>query len=314
VKIVYLDQNKWIELAREHYGRDPTHRLRHVLRALRVMVRRGVACFPLSFAHYIETHRAKDPARRWRLAGFMLGLSEGRTFNTLEAIGRREIDDALYRLFPDRVKVGDFELLGRGCGHAAGFDYQRVVFNAAPPVQAWLESLEDRAVLSGTMPPFGPRESWEQAPRYEGKEPELFHEGLKDWATRAPALEVDLRERLMHANALVDRLEALKAALRQHGIRPDELEALGPATLTAMVESMPSSRVIVHLYRQLSRNPKLRIKPNDLTDWAYVGAAAATCDVVVTEKLLADLLGRDGLSPRAVVLTDLHGLPGTLVG
>jgi hypothetical protein len=280
VKIIYLDQNKWIGLSREAYDRDPTHRLKHVLKAVRILVRRGLACFPLSLGHYIETQRARDRSRRRRLARFMLHLSEGRTLASITTLMTREVDEALSLLFPGRVAVGPFELLGDGLGHTSAYaDYRRVVVSADPVIQRRVDAQQDLFMLSGVLPGADDWEEQEQAARGYVMEPELgFHRRLADWATRSPGLDRDLRERLLCANQLSEVLEELTAALRRHGIREDELTELGVGPLMAMVNSMPWARVQMHLFRQLTNNPRLRIKPNDLTDWGHVGAAAAYCD------------------------------------
>ena len=76
-----------------------------------------------------------------------------------------------------------------------------------------------------------------------------------------------------------------------------------------MLEEMPTCRVDVHLHRQWAKNKTLRAGPGHLNDWGYVGEAAMYCDVVVTEKFLADMLTRDRFQTRARVITDLADLP-----
>lgn len=59
---VYLDQNAWIKLSRQHYGRGDDDRVAGVLALVHEVSRAGRASFPLSGAHYIETYRRGDPS------------------------------------------------------------------------------------------------------------------------------------------------------------------------------------------------------------------------------------------------------------
>ena len=72
---VYLDQNKWIDLARAATGHPQGERFLDTLRELREAVREGRARFVLSCAHYFETARAGDPQRRINVATVMRDLS-----------------------------------------------------------------------------------------------------------------------------------------------------------------------------------------------------------------------------------------------
>lgn len=58
---VYLDQNKWIDLARAAAGHPHGERYHDTLRQLRQAVFEGRAKFALSCVHYFETARAGDP-------------------------------------------------------------------------------------------------------------------------------------------------------------------------------------------------------------------------------------------------------------
>ena len=68
-----------------------------------------------------------------------------------------------------------------------------------------------------------------------------------------------------------------------------------------------------HLRRGWAKNASL--KPNDsgsdLNDWAYLGVAVSYCDIVVTEKQMADLFSR-GFDTRATVVPQLGQLPELL--
>src|SRR5258707_1102026 len=112
MKVVYLDQNHWIELSRAAHGRPSRSHAMTALEAFRKAQASRTACFPLSLAHYIETLKQQAPERRARLASFMLNLSGGVTVAPPHVVLRHEIEVALERLFPGRVVPRPFQFLG----------------------------------------------------------------------------------------------------------------------------------------------------------------------------------------------------------
>ena len=109
-----------------------------------------------------------------------------------------------------------------------------------------------------------------------------------------------------------DILAPMNDALERHGILWPEFAVLGETNWRIFIDNLPTCRVDMHLRRQWAKNKQLKPKPSELNDWAFLGAAVAYCDVVVTEKLFADLVNRGHLEKRAHVITDLKQLPLTM--
>lgn len=149
VKIVYLDQNHWIELSKAAYQRDAQPETPSVLQALRTLRQSSCACFPLSLGHYMETLKHQDPKRRLRLANFMLGLSGGLTVAPPHVVLRHEMQVALERCFPGRVKVEPLQFLGAGLSYAADLDFD---FNLEWPPEAESIPAKQRAALEKLLP------------------------------------------------------------------------------------------------------------------------------------------------------------------
>ena len=309
--IVYLDQNKWIQLSRVANGLDSSPAIADALTFMRGARDMKLACFPLSLAHYLETHRASPGARR-RLAAVMLEISGGVTLAGLRVIVEHELDIALARRFPERVHVRPLQLLGQGVWHATNQQERRyTVPDFVPMDPDKKRAFEDRAnrlmqdaLLTGVNPLTG-----EVVPHVDHSEPSKnFQNHLDGLHERFAGDDPDTQERAHYATAMVDILGPFNDALALHMILADEIALMGVDELIAMLEEMPTRRVDVHLHRQWFKNKTLRSKPGDLNDWGYVGVAAMYCDVVVTEKFLADMLTRDRFQPRARVITDLADL------
>jgi hypothetical protein len=97
--IVYLDQNKWIDLARVHAGTETSSPIADLYPELIGAVRSEKVLFPLSASHVLETSKQNDPVKRGYLAETQAELS--RDFVYRSRAGRLEVEVrmALHRLF-----------------------------------------------------------------------------------------------------------------------------------------------------------------------------------------------------------------------
>src|SRR5713226_5709929 len=91
MKTVYLDQNKWIDLARAFHGKDSEPRLNRALDFVRDASRQGSISVPLSAVHYMETAKIGNRARRARLGVVMWELSCGYTLASYNDVSCHEL-------------------------------------------------------------------------------------------------------------------------------------------------------------------------------------------------------------------------------
>lgn len=317
MKVVYFDQNKWIDLARARFGAPTGARFKATFQFLSDPATRARVILPLSAIHYIETARIGGGSKkRVRLGQTMWDLSGGYTMAPHSAILDHELELALERRFPS-VSVRPFSLIAKGVAHAFGMDHPgyRIPeqFRSALPSQVAIaferaaHVLMEESVLTGV----GPRGITMLPWHMEGPNVR-FMQHLETLHPRISQLPRRQWEDALLALSMVDILDQLNPALHRHGISADTFEALGKEGWRAFMLDLPTRRVDVQLHRQILRNPKLRPKMSDLEDWAGLGPAAAHCDVVVCEKHFADLLLRDGFSPKATIVTDLRELPSIL--
>ncbi len=319
MKLVYLDQNKWIELSQVEQGKSDRPRdLLDFVRGARDM---GLACFPLSLVHYMETWRRGNRASRIRLADFMLDVSGGKTIAWGPAILRFEIEQALHRRFPQRVRADrlmQLELLGEGMGHARHepilaysvpeYVAERLSAGATKAIEESVKSMIEQALLRGQVPLTD-----ECPPQHELADVEAdFNANLQqviDWLRLLAPGQLDLG---LHLMAMTDIVVPLGETLALHGVATHEFLFVGEAQVWRFIDDLPTQRVAMHVLRQWVRNAELRPKRNDLYDWMALVPAAVYCDVVVTEKLFADLVNRPAVQSRAQIITNLDDLPPLL--
>jgi len=309
VTIVYLDQNKWIELAQARWGKAGEKRLQWALERVEVASRDGRAVFPLSAMHYMETSRITNVDRRRRLGQVMWEISGGNTFSWYGALLRHEIEIALAKQFATVIK-SPFELISKGISHALGrhiFDYalpepyrSRFPSDVVTHFEAVATAEMEKAAITG----IGPGNI-----RMTPFTVTAGNDTFKHHLERLPSLRAEI-PRQQWDDALIaicfgDIVEPVTAVLSKNGLDWSSLTALGKDALTKFVFDIPSRRVEFHMHRQFMKNPNLKPKITDLEDWAGLGPAVAHSDIVVCEKLFADLVKRDGFSAKAKTVTDI---------
>jgi hypothetical protein len=291
--IIYLDQNKWIELSQMLHGKNTTARAKLVLTSFLAAVDSEAAIVPVSAIHYMETARISNVGRRSRLGQTMWKISKGATIAGYPVIIRHELTNALSRHFP-QVKPGTLKLLGRGSHHAFGM----------PPPQglgaAFSEKIEE-AMLIGSR-----KLQMEPPAARNTKHRESFRQHLATLHQQSKRLPKNKLDNWLYAIVMADMLDPLHDVCRAFNIPADAFEALGESGLKGVIDAMPTRRLDLCLHRQVLANPQYRAKDSDLEDWAGVGVAACYCDVVVCEKHMADMFGRLPYRTKARVETDLQ--------
>src|SRR5579863_10744362 len=84
--MIYLDQNKWIDLGLAYHQNPRGVRFATILQKMHDAVKQKTARFPFSSQHVLETMKMGDIARRQRLAQIIAEFSEGWTIAQWEKV------------------------------------------------------------------------------------------------------------------------------------------------------------------------------------------------------------------------------------
>lgn len=121
VRLVYLDLNHWIGLAKANTGHRDGHRYHDALATLWQAKSSGGFVFPLSGTHYMEMAGITDPRQRAEVATVMEEFSGFTTLLTLSLLMRLELESSLDLAVGRRpVPYAAAPLLGWGVGPAFG--------------------------------------------------------------------------------------------------------------------------------------------------------------------------------------------------
>ncbi|MNG63954.1 hypothetical protein D3C79_221900 [compost metagenome] len=293
--IIYLDQNKWIELARMYHGKDNSIRANKILSEFNAVITSGSAVFPLSSIHYMETARISNNERRSRLGAAMWHFSQGKTLASSNKILAHELENALRNYIP-KIKESNLKIIGFGSEHAFG-----VSDKECDELNFYTRNVE-RAILVGSK-----QLGIEPAQFFRTIHGENFKNHLQNLRGKFDDAQGVEKDNLLYAILTVDILSVFNAVFEKYSIAVSDYP-FDASSMKSIIDSMPTRSLDLHLHRQVLANPNYAAKITDLEDWAGLGLAACYCDVVVCEKHMADMMKRNKYKTKARVETNLENV------
>jgi hypothetical protein len=320
MKRVYLDQNKWVDLARARTGHRLGVQFRAAYQAAQTAAAAGRASFPLSAAHYFETHRQSVPEKRVALADTMLLVSRLAAIAPPHVIVPWEVETALIEVFGlSRPAPPPLSVFGSGANYALGTDLvtfsspveiggQRLSPSERACATAFGQAALERLVLGNIGGPDGLRSAVALHGRTTGEQFVAGQHLVRDEIARLGRHRLD---DAMTGTALGDIAQPIIAACERLNISPDDVFGAHRDTLHALIEAMPSRWVERELRRARQSNPQSRWESNDLNDVTALSIAVPYCRVVVTERQWAGVINTRKINRRfgTVVTHDLRDLP-----
>jgi hypothetical protein len=320
MKRVYLDQNKWIDLARVVYKKGDVKRFESVLLVLRAGVSTGEVSLPLSSSHYMETAHRRSWRSRRELGATMIEFSRMHSIAAQTDLLPGEIDAALKVIFERPLTPREVKPFGYGASHAFGEqlgpyvipDGLRGTVEDPRDFERRANELLERYLLVGPKP--------DEEPELENYDPMAHLEIGERYAVEKEKLRSRLRdgdwhkgergERVAKAIAISDHLPLIDDALKRAGIPEDDFMAGGKEGLSAFVEAVPTMLTSSELERYRHAASQKPWEANDLRDIGALSVAIAHCDIVVTENLWTDAAKRSGIDQKlgTVVLSQLEDL------
>ncbi|MEA2496156.1 MAG: hypothetical protein QOJ29_4067, partial [Thermoleophilaceae bacterium] len=233
MKRIYLDQNKWIDVAAARKGLAKGEPFHDALLLLEAGTEAGHVSLPLSSAHYMETQARRHWESRRDLAATMVALSSLQTIAPLDGILPAEVDRALLQRYGQPAFPRPLLPFGSGASHAFARDIPRyrIPGNLAGLVaNAWefersANKLQEAILLAGLppdlesrIPDFEPLAHLKVGENYAaGKEELRARRVAENWNKGERA------DRIAKAQAFSDHLEVLDEAFRRAGLQLDRL-------------------------------------------------------------------------------------------
>src|SRR5438094_7021113 len=125
-KLIYVDLNHWIRLARGRLGRPGSERYGQAFDQLMAARASKQIVAPLSSTHYIEISRIRDPRQRADVALTMEAVSEYFALTSREVFLRDELRRSIASEVGVPYEAARPAITGFGYAHAFGQDNVRV--------------------------------------------------------------------------------------------------------------------------------------------------------------------------------------------
>ncbi|MGW5846674.1 hypothetical protein ACWFQ8_01705 [Streptomyces sp. NPDC055254] len=308
LRIVYLDLNHWISLAKAATGHPSGDQHGDALSVVREAATSGAAVFPLSATHYMEMSAIRDPRQRADIAAVMEELSGFTTIIDRVIIMRYEIEaalDSVVRHAPPRFEA--LPLLNHGVGPAFGrrgglrirsSDGEDVTeatraqwpggTSAFDEMFAEADRRLEREVLQGPSDAEADAlaaTGWDSSAAKAGAQKRVEQERqLSAHLDAEPRWRIGrLRDVVSGRYMAIEVLDLLNEALAARGVTMADILPNREAA-RQFVDVMPSADVHVTLATAAHRNRDKKWDPNDIFDIDALSTAVPYCDLVVTER------------------------------
>ena len=324
-RLIYLDLNHWIELAKALSGHRDGTKHRPVLDACISAVEDGKAIFPLSVYIYAEISKIANHRQRRDLRKVIELVCRHMVVTPLTVVVAHEVEALLDKVLgPRPLPLNSTNYLDWGVERAFGkvgglriespdgYDITEQLRRAFPRGRAAFDRvLLDAQLELNRRAIEGPTLREEPGLRDLGWDPEAI---VRVYEQKASDELAQVRRFDSHPNWRVgrtrDAITAREAIIEIGDIFNEGFEhrgGIGAADkffsverdeLSARYDSMPSFNVSVTLKTSLHRDPNHKWTNNDFYD---IGALALTipyCDVVLTDRSMLSHVARHNLSQR----------------
>jgi hypothetical protein len=313
---VYLDQKDWVALLKARVGHRDGDRHRDALLVLREAVDRGWVSLPLSMEHVMEVHHRTDWDSRLALAETMVELARWHTIGNHRRLYEAEIDHSLSTLFGRPAVPRTAQPFGVGLNHAFGrnaIDYKPPAYVPAElrePIRRRFNQVLEFAALVGAPPGF-------EAPEYDPDEGRAVARAFAEEQEQIRAVRRphgyhrgDRNRRATSVEVFGEFEPGITAALREAGLHWGHVYESGRAGMEGLINLTPMMAVHLELRRLRHEASSKPWEENDMNDLSALSRAIVYCDVVVTERVWMDFVGRTDLEKRfnTKVLRDVKEL------
>jgi len=312
--IIYLDQNKWIDLAKASVGHPGGKQFLGILEQIKLAAKNGKAIFPLSVEHFIETRRQKNFEKRKILAEIMAEISMGIVMAPRSYIRGQELDCAIADVFDIQTSPMP-SVLGYGMPLIFGRNFIEKDIQAMQMINS-TDVLKDAITFLSSKDQIidflvGDDESL-TAEMIKGLTSinQSFIDKIQQSKEEESGSSDDFRERLYLAVLTKELLPEINASLDKYGKTFDSFKELGLKKIRSFYHNIPTLDVEIEVAIALNKQRDRKLRVNDTADIAFVSKAVPYCNIVVTENFLHSIMLQRRLDKKynTVILTDLNQL------
>lgn len=308
MSIIYLDQNKWIELARARKGPAQYPAVSKLLTRLVDDVDAGRIAVPLSFANIYETQKINDSRQRHELASLQAGLSKGLVFRGRQKRLTVELTDFVRSALslPAELRPAGWFLSNLFFEAALEVDDSRLV-----PIPEKVVSLikAQPAELLYDYLMNTPEDVRRLAVVKFSEGAEHLRQRIENRRSRDQNESLAMRRRIYGAIMMVDDMDFILSCAQSAGAPWRSFSEIGSSLARRMMDEVPSYFVEREITLRLE-SQKRAVNENDFRDMQAFGAVMSYADHVVAENQFSNLAIQAGLGKKygTTISTDILSL------
>ena len=312
-KIVYLDQNKWIDLARAVAAPAEHPDNRKLLEFLCAKAEAGEIRLPLTASNLYETHKLNDPAQRFNLAYTQVTLSGAEVFRGHRRRLETEAALVLSKFYDMGWSEDDPNWVFSRLFVEAHLDADdpRLESPIPEPVLALMRAYPQRAMLDHLV----------------GGPDDLRRAAISKFEAGCEALRLDIearrqrhkgesestRRKIYSVLLVLNEQQFLIAAADRVGVPWERLKENNGSAVRTPARETPTLLIEREIALKLEAQARA-IHVNDMRDLRNFATVLPYADIVVAENQFTNLARQAGLGDRFGVRleTDLQSLVGLL--
>lgn len=309
MRIIYLDQNKWIDLCRAVYRPAEYPRLRVVLELLCQKAKSRQIAVPLASANIYETHKISNPKRRYKLAYVQSTLSQGVVFRGRHKRLEVEVTDVLRKTYGLNV------IQREKYWFLSNIFFESTLESSDPRHRRFFSERVLNAIR--TDPPrflfdyltSTPDDIRTVAVSNFSKGAERLRQQVEERRSRDANESWSMRRRIQGAMLIINELDLILGFARRAGLPEFDENNVLRDNARKIINNSPTYFIEREIALRLEAQSR-PIEENDFRDMQSFCAVTAYADVVVAENQFANLAKQSGLDRKyeTQILTDLHDI------
>lgn len=316
-KVIYLDQNKWIDLARAIIEPEEFPQFVEASKLVKEKAENGEWIFPISMIHFMETLARQDIGSRTRLAEVMASISNNHSIFPFMYVETDEFLNMFYKLH-NIPKSLDIKPVRNSLFPAMGADEMTVeVDNTVSEeirndIFSFTKNLKKNPKLFALLMEHTNDSSLNEEVQKDDQESkeswiklqERFQKIQKEHRYKAFLIDSFFQQFLFRIDYLTKKLnKTTKNIIPEDAISDHDktMEFLG---------SVPSLDVRLKITFEVINNTEREIHIHDHRDVAFLATAIPYCDVVITERIWKHISNQKRLDEKynTVIHNDLNYL------
>jgi hypothetical protein len=282
-RILYLDQNIWIELLKSIVDQQNYQDITEVRNIIFEQVDNNNLVVPLTYTNIYETQKINDLARRKGLARLQSSLSRGWVFRTRSDLLRAQISNYLSNEFLQKTNE-----------YADNWFISQLFWEAASPLaenpfgcdlsEKFIESIQSNpcdALFSylTDLPDDVRREGVENF----SNSSKLLINRIENRRKLVSGQNSDFRKRVYNAQLITDHIDEIFRIARYMKLKIATINDLGPSRILAIISKIPTLHIEMEIVIKIE-GEAVSLEENDIRDILALTQVFPYADIIVGEK------------------------------